>query len=282
MSHQRLGPHPRPEIVCVPHGVLRRSLACGRPHLERVQGLATEDRGAPSCQSHGACRRPRMGVGGGVHCARHRHLILHRSHGRGLHRSRLVRRCCAGLEGRGEVPCGSSPRCLGPLGGPLLSCCQYSVQMVERQDGIRGSATLTRIFLPWNDVPERSRAFFSPSTLPNSTYPKPLGLRSSLSSTMRTLVTSHPAKKSVTSPSVASNDRLPKCAVYGGFEGRGRASRVANPRSAAPSLAHCPRPSCRRSTHQNCRHGQHQSHHQIRTWACRLRIQSGRRNLQGR
>ena len=110
-----------------------------------------------------------------------------------------------------------------------------------RQYSIRGSATLTRIFLPWNDVPERSSAFFSPSTLPNSTYPKPLGFRSSLSSTMRTLVTSQSAKKSVTSPSVASKERLPKWAVYGGLEGRGRASRVANPRSAVKSLAHAAR-----------------------------------------
>jgi hypothetical protein len=53
---------------------------------------------------------------------------------------------------------------------------------------------------------------------------------------MRTLVTSQSAKKSVTSPSVASKERLPRWAVYGGFEGRGSSSRVAKPRSAKLSV----------------------------------------------
>jgi hypothetical protein len=39
----------------------------------------------------------------------------------------------------------------------------------ETEEHARGSATLTRTLRPWNEEPERSRAFFRPSTEPNST-----------------------------------------------------------------------------------------------------------------
>jgi hypothetical protein len=75
-------------------------------------------------------------------------------------------------------------------------------------------------------VPFRVNADFKPSRLANSAYPKPLGFISSLSSMIRTFVHSHPVKKSVTSPTVASNERLPRWTVYGGLSGSGSSSRT--------------------------------------------------------
>jgi hypothetical protein len=75
---------------------------------------------------------------------------------------------------------------------------------------IRGSATLILIFRPWKELPLRVKACFKPSLVANSAYPKPFGFISSLSSMIRTLVHSQPAKKSVTSPTVASNDKFPR------------------------------------------------------------------------
>ena len=52
-----------------------------------------------------------------------------------------------------------------------------------------------------------------------------------MSSTMRILSTSQSAKKSATSPSVASKDKFPRWTVYGGLDGRGSSSRNEKPRS---------------------------------------------------
>lgn len=52
-----------------------------------------------------------------------------------------------------------------------------------------------------------------------------------MSSTMRILSTSQSAKKSATSPSVASKDKLPRWTVYGGLDGKGSSSRNEKPRS---------------------------------------------------
>lgn len=103
-------------------------------------------------------------------------------------------------------------------------------QMALEGDCIRGSAMLTLIALPWRVAPEYVRAFLSPSTVANSTYPKPLGVLVNLSSTIRTFVTSQSANRSEMSPEVASKDRFPICAVYGGRVGRGSSS-LAYPRS---------------------------------------------------
>lgn len=50
-------------------------------------------------------------------------------------------------------------------------CCQYAkiLQKKANRRYIRGSAMLTRIDLPWRLAPERSKAFFKPSTVSNST-----------------------------------------------------------------------------------------------------------------